>query len=136
VNAIREAERVLCFGNGGGYAHAMHFASDLRKIAKVQAFSFDNVAEMTARINDDGWEHAWEDWRTSLGGGLDFLFSVGGGRWESGATKNFPWPAYGIVGADGAGSDSRRIVVPSTSTPVIEGCQSVIAHHIVEQLCG
>ena len=54
---------IFCFGNGGGYAHAMHFASDLRKIAGKQAFSFDNVAEMTARINDQGWDEAWKDWR-------------------------------------------------------------------------
>jgi D-sedoheptulose 7-phosphate isomerase len=132
VEALRHAERVFCFGNGGGYAHAMHFASDLRKIAGIQAFSFDNVAELTARVNDDGWERAWDDWRMSFGPGLDFLFSCGGGN--DGLTRNFPWAYYGIVGANGGGGE--RIVIPSTSTPVIEGCQSVIAHHIVEQLAS
>lgn len=130
VTALQNAERIFCVGNGGGYAHAMHFASDLRKIAGKQAFSFDNVAEMTARINDQGWDQAWHEWRASIGPGIEFMFSVGGQM--DGLSLNLPFCSYGIVGANGgAGS---RIVIPSTSTPVIEGCQSVIAHHLVEQL--
>lgn len=137
IDALGHAGRIFCVGNGGGYAHAMHFASDLRKIADTQAFSFDNVAELTARINDDGWENAWLGWRKGFGeyaGDTNFLFSVGGAR--DGLSGNLSkagiasW--YGIVGANGGYGD--RIVIPSTSTPVIEGCQSVIAHHIVEQL--
>jgi D-sedoheptulose 7-phosphate isomerase len=136
VKHLRSAGRVFCYGNGGGYAHAMHFASDLRKIAKKQSFSFDNVAEMTARINDDGWSFSWDAWRQSFGTVINdttFLFSVGGAL--DGVSRNLqPAPAWGIVGANGGGLE--RIVIPSTSTPVVEGCQSVIAHHIVEQLCG
>lgn len=134
VDALRRAERIFCFGNGGGYAHAMHFASDLRKIAKKQAFSFDNLAELTARCNDQGWSYAWQDWRDSYGigrGDLGFVFSVGGAL--DGLSANIAGHGYGIVGQDG--SYGERIVIPSTSTPVIEGCQSVIAHHLVEQLC-
>ncbi len=135
IEEVRQAERVFCIGNGGGYAHAMHFASDLRKIAHKQAFSFDNLTELTARVNDDGWAQAWFDWRGAFGRGdndLMFLFSVGGGL--DGLSGNLPAAAYGIVGENGAAYD--RIVIPSTSTPVIEGCQSVVAHHIVEQLCA
>lgn len=126
---------VFCVGNGGGAAHAMHFAADLRKIAKVRAQSFDSIPEMTARINDDGWAHAWADWADMLGyrnGHRDtwFLFSVGGGL--DGLSRNLPAANYGIVGANGACGD--RIVIPSTSTPAIEGCQAVIAHHIVDRL--
>lgn len=137
VEALRAADRVFCVGNGGGYAHAMHFASDLRKIAGKQAFSFDNVAEMTARINDDGWGMAWHDWIKSLSyedsADATFLFSVGGAL-DPGVSTNMPVAQLGIVGASGGWGD--RIVIPSTSTPVVEGCQSVIAHHLVEQLCS
>ncbi len=58
------------------------------------------------------------------------MFSVGGAN--DGLSANLAGAPWGIVGASGAGYN--RIVVPSTSTPVIEGCQSVIAHHIVEEL--
>ncbi len=135
IERVRGAERIFCVGNGGGYAHAMHFASDLRKIAEKQAFSFDNVAEMTARINDDGWEIAWWGWRNSFGYlpfDVEFIFSVGGGFDPVSPNLGMLVADLGIVGALGGRAD--RIVVPSTSTPVVEGCQSVIAHHIVEQL--
>jgi hypothetical protein len=139
VEDLRRAERIFCLGNGGGYAHAMHFASDLRKIAKKQAFSFDNVAEMTARINDDGWETAWLDWVDSFGDfdrpPMLFLFSVGG-AFDTSDNLGPMQPYHGIVGANGQRIKGKRIVIPSTSTPVIEGCQSVIAHHLVEQLCS
>lgn len=125
-------EMVFCVGNGGGAAHAMHFAADLRKIAGIKAISFDSIPEMTARINDDGWERAWHDWRKVWPPGISFMFSVGGQMDE--LSYNLPYAPFGIVGAKGRASD--RIVVPSTSTPVIEGCQAVIAHHIVEQLCS
>lgn len=136
IDVLRGSERVFCVGNGGGYAHAMHFASDLRKIAGKQAFSFDNVTEMTARINDDGWVWAWEDWRKTFGYGdhdVTFLFSVGGAV-VPGTSDNLRMLSapLGIVGVSGAAY--KRIVVPSSSTPVIEGCQSVIAHHIVNEL--
>lgn len=132
-----EGRRVFVIGNGGGYAHAMHFASDLRKIARMQTFSFDNAAEMTARINDDGWESAWVGWYNAYGpdeGDEHFIFSVGGAI-SLGISDNVGelCADYGIVGAYG-NKFSHRIAVPSTSTPVIEGCQSVIAHHIVDQL--
>lgn len=134
---------IFCIGNGGGYAHATHFASDLRKIARKRAFAFDNGAELTARINDDGWNAAWYDWIVShkydRSECVVFVFTVGGG--EDLVSQNLV-TAYsrgtltGICGA--AGGDLARegwpIIVPSFSTPVIEGAQSVIAHHLVEQL--
>ncbi len=136
--ALERAERIFCFGNGGGASHASHFAADLRKIARKQAFAFDSIGELTARINDDGWESAWYDWIDSFPAIGDprtdilFLFSVGGG--SNGVSSNLPRAQYGIVGAESGRFD--RIVIPSTSTPVVEGCQSVIAHHLVEQLCS
>lgn len=135
---------IFVIGNGGGYAHATHFASDLRKIAGKRAFAFDNGAELTARINDDGWELAWYDWinshRYDRSECVVFVFTVGGGE-HDGTSRNLA-RAYdrgtltGIVGAAGGtlAKDGWPIVVPSLSTPVIEGAQSVIAHHLVEQL--
>lgn len=132
VEKLRRSEQVFAIGNGGGAAHAAHFAADLRKIAGKRAHSFDSVAEMTARVNDDGWLRAWDDWMSIYGPGLVFMFSVGGGR--DGLSANLPCAGWGIVGANGA--NGSRIVVPSTSTPVVEGCQAVIAHHIVDQLAS
>jgi hypothetical protein len=127
---IAGSPQVFCVGNGGGAAHAAHFAADLRKIAHIRAHSFDSVPELTARVNDDGWDVAWADWTQVYGTGLFFMFSVGGAK--DGLSSNLPDAGWGIVGANGA--DGWRIVIPSTSTPVVEGCQAVIAHHIVEQL--
>lgn len=126
-------EMVFCVGNGGGAAHAMHFAADLRKIAGIKAISFDSIPEMTARINDQGWEFAWQRWMQLWGTAPVFMFSVNGALGD-GISDNLPAAEFGIVGAKG--SAAHRIVVPSTSTPVIEGCQAVIAHHLVEQLCS
>lgn len=132
--AIRVARFVFCVGNGGGYAHASHFASDLRKIVGKQSFAPDNGAELSARINDDGYDQSIRGWRASFGFDPDldvtFMFSVGGGM--DGLSRNLPDAPWGIVGKRGRAFD--RIVVPSDETPVVEGCQSVIAHHIVEAL--
>lgn len=145
--------RVFCIGNGGGYAHASHFASDLRKIANIQSLSFDNGGELTARINDDGWYRFLSDWMASnrfTHHDILFVFSVGGGShrtsrnlmdavdYAAGSwTETLDEAAIlGIVGAEG-GHLARRgnpIVIPSRSTPVIEGAQSVIAHHLVQEL--
>lgn len=138
VTNLRHARNVFVVGNGGGMAHATHFAADLRKIAHKPAFSFDSLPEMTARINDDGLNLAWLDWRKTLGfepaHDVTFIFSVGGAI--DGVSTNLAvlHADYGIVGANGA--RGNRIVIPSTSTPVIEGCQSVIAHALVEMLAA
>lgn len=143
--------RVFSVGNGGGAAHASHFASDLRKIAGIPAFAFDNVAEMTARINDDGWSRAWRDWMVVHGFAhhdVLFVFSVGGGSNRTSENLKLAidyavgsWTEtldeaaiLGIVGAAGGHVSryGRPIVVPSFSTPVIEGAQSVIAHWLVD----
>jgi len=136
LERIRERDaKVFVFGNGGGAAHAMHFAADLRKIAGIKAYSFDSIPEMTARINDQGWEEAWWEWMRSFGyceGDDRFIFSVGGGLSNQEVSKNLPPSPMGIVGANGG--YHSRIVIPSTSTPVVEGCQAVIAHDIVDRL--
>lgn len=134
VQMLRDYRTIFCVGNGGGYSHAAHFAADLRKICGIHAHSFDSMGELTARVNDQSWEESIIEWAYGMGRDpmLDrwFMFSVGGA--QDGLSTNLPDAFHGIVGEKGA--KHARIVIPSTSTPVIEGCQSVIAHHIVEQL--
>lgn len=78
--------RLFFLGVGGGAAHASHAAADFRKIAGMECYApTDNVAELTARINDEGWESCFAGWlRGSRLSALDgvFVFSVGGGDAE------------------------------------------------------
>src|SRR5436853_4569920 len=75
--------RVFFLGVGGSAANASHAVNDFRKIAHIEAYSpTDNVSELTARVNDDGWETVFAHWlRGSRLNALDlvFVFSVGGG---------------------------------------------------------
>ena len=75
--------RVFFLGVGGGAAHASHAVNDFRKIAGIECYTpSDNVAELTARTNDDGWESCYANWlRVSRLHERDavFVFSVGGG---------------------------------------------------------
>lgn len=134
VKHLGDCRQVFVVGNGGGAAHAAHFAADLRKIAGIRAHSFDSIPEMTARINDDGWVLAWQHWMRVYEFNpvcdMQFMFSVGGAN--DGLSSNLPDARFGIVGSKGA--KHQRIVIPSTSTPVVEGCQAVIAHDIVDRL--
>ena len=80
--------RLFLLGVGGGAGHASHAVCDFRKIAQIEAYApSDNVSELTARVNDDGWETCYANWlRGSRLNEADmvFVFSVGGGD----ATKN------------------------------------------------
>ena len=76
--------RVFFLGVGGGAGNATHAVNDFRKICGIESYTpSDNVSELTARINDDGWENSYKDWlivsnlskRDAL-----FIFSVGGGN--------------------------------------------------------
>lgn len=146
--------RVFCIGNGGGYAHASHLASDLTKIARIPSLAFDNGPELTARVNDGAWSTAWVEWlaahRFTHHDGL-FVFSVGGSHDVHVSPNIFEaiWfargsvseagdhsPILGIVGSNGGAlrAFGSPIIVPSSSTPVVEGCQSVIAHYLVNSL--
>src|SRR3977135_2113056 len=75
--------RLFMLGVGGGAGHASHAVCDFRKIAQIEAYSpSDNVSELTARVNDEGWDTAYANWlRASRFGSKDclFVFSVGGG---------------------------------------------------------
>src|SRR5215467_13153670 len=80
--------RIFFLGVGGGAGHASHAVNDFRKIAGIEAYTpVDNVSELTARINDDGWDSVFANWlRTSRLAPTDavLVFSVGGGDVERG----------------------------------------------------
>lgn len=151
--ALRERNgRLFFLGVGGGAAHAGHAAADFRKIAGIESYAVtDHVTELTARINDDGWESSYADWlRSSRISSRDavFVFSVGGGDRERGISTNLIAALdaahavgaliFGIIGRE-EGYTARVadacLVVPTTTadsiTPHTEGFQAVLTHLIV-----
>jgi D-sedoheptulose 7-phosphate isomerase len=151
--ALRErGGRLFCIGVGGGAANASHATTDFRKIAGFEAYCpLDNVAELTARINDDGWDGALAAYlKGSRLSGADgvFVFSVGGGDGERGISANLVQAielasevgakVFGIVGRDGghtARMGDHVVVVPTvngdTVTPHTESFQAVVWHLLV-----
>ena len=150
---IREKKgRLFFLGVGGGAGNASHAVNDFRKIAGIESYSpTDNVSELTARINDDGWESCFTAWLK--GSNLNskdgvFVFSVGGGNQEKNVSVNLVKAleyakkvhakVLGVVGRDGGytGKVADGCVIiptvnPSTVTPNTESFQSVIWHLIV-----
>ena len=150
---IRENKgRLFFLGVGGGAGNASHAVNDFRKIAGIESYSpTDNVSELTARINDDGWESTFSAWLK--GSNLNskdgvFVFSVGGGNREKNVSVNLVKAleyakqvhakVLGVVGRDGGytGKVADGCVIiptvnPSTVTPNTESFQSVIWHLIV-----
>ncbi|MCX6690474.1 MAG: SIS domain-containing protein, partial [Methanoregula sp.] len=84
--------RLFILGVGGGAGHASHAVNDFRKIAGVESYApTDNVSELTARVNDDGWETVFESWlKGSRLTAKDciFIFSVGGGNADKNVSVN------------------------------------------------
>jgi D-sedoheptulose 7-phosphate isomerase len=144
--------RLFVIGVGGGAGHASHAVNDFRKIASFEAYSpTDNVSELTARINDDGWEDAYAAWlkgsRISSADAV-LVFSVGGGDPERGVSVNLVRAidhahavgarVFGIVGRDGgytARAADSCVVVPVVSADRVtghtEGYQAVLWHLLV-----
>ncbi len=144
--------RLFVLGVGGSAGHASHAVNDFRKLCGIEAYApTDNVSELTARTNDEGWE-------TSLSGSLEvsrlgpddavLVFSVGGGDAERNISPNLVRAVelagrvgasvYGIVGRDG-GSTARAadavVVIPplyaDRITPHTEGLCAVVWHLLV-----
>jgi len=153
LQAIRgRGGRLFFLGVGGGAAHASHAVNDFRKLAGFEAYApTDNVAELSARTNDDGWDTVFSAWLIgSRLRGEDgvFVFSVGGGDDRAGISPNLVKALQlaktvgativGIVGRDG-GATARLadacvvvpMVNPSTVTPHTEAFQAVIWHLLV-----
>ena len=153
IVAIRERNgRLFFLGVGGGAGHASHAVNDFRKIAGIESYApTDNVSELTARINDDGWEGTFAAWlRGSHLGHNDgvVIFAGGGGDEERGVSLNIVAAlryarevgaaVLGVVGRDGGVTarvaDACVIVPPvnaTTVTPQTEGFQALLWHLIV-----
>jgi D-sedoheptulose 7-phosphate isomerase len=150
---VREREgRLFVLGVGGSAANASHAVNDFRKIAQIEAYApTDNVSELTARVNDDGWETVFAAWlRGSRLAARDMVlvFSVGGGDVEKNVSVNLVRALdyarsvgatiCGVVGRTGgytAQIADACVVVPTinaaTVTPHAEAFQAVIWHLIV-----
>lgn len=144
--------RLFLLGVGGSAANASHAVNDFRKLCGIEAYApTDNVSELTARINDDGWAGVFVGWlqasRLRAGDGV-LIFSVGGGDAERNVSPNlveairFAKAAgaavAGIVGRDG-GTTAREadacVVIPVVNaeavTPHTEAFQAVVWHLLV-----
>jgi D-sedoheptulose 7-phosphate isomerase len=143
--------RLFILGVGGGAGHASHAVNDFRKICHLETYTpVDNVSELTARTNDEGWDTTFSAWlRTSRLGERDavLVFSVGGGSREHNVSMNLVHAVelakevranvYGVVGsAEGTTAQLADvcIVVPSPPerrTPHVESFQAVVWHLLV-----
>jgi D-sedoheptulose 7-phosphate isomerase len=144
--------RLFILGVGGSAANASHAVNDFRKICGFEAYApTDNVSELTARTNDEGWAGVFEGWlRVSRLRDTDALlvFSVGGGSLENNVSPNLVAAiryaktvgakVTGIVGRDGgytAQAADACVIVPTVNpqhvTPHAEAFQAVIWHLLV-----
>jgi D-sedoheptulose 7-phosphate isomerase len=152
VSVRERAGRLFFLGVGGGAANATHAVNDFRKIAGIESYApTDNVSELTARVNDHGWNTIFADWlRTSRLSANDavFVFSVGGGSKEKNISVNIvkalEYAAgvgatiLGIVGRDGgftAKVADACVIVPTVSPDAVtahtESFQMVLEHLLV-----
>jgi D-sedoheptulose 7-phosphate isomerase len=144
--------RLFFLGVGGSAANAGHAVNDFRKLAKFEAYApTDNVSELTARTNDEGWDSVFVEWlkgsRLRREDGV-FVFSVGGGNVEKNISPNLVRALQhardvgaaivGIVGRDGGYTakvaDACVIIPtvnPNTVTPHSEAFQAVVWHLLV-----
>ncbi len=151
--AARAAEgRVFVLGVGGSAATASHMVNDLRKIVHIESYcATDNVAELTARTNDEGWENSFVGWLQGnhlKSKDVIFVLSVGGGDAEKNISANLVKAIdfakqvgakiVGIVGRTGgytAKSAHACVIVPTVNadhvTPHTESFHSVVGHAIV-----
>lgn len=144
--------RVFFIGVGGSAGNASHAVNDFRKIANIESYApTDNVSELTARTNDEGWHTVFEEWlRMSRLGPKDvvFVLSVGGGNLEKNISPNIVKALQlaksvgakitGVVGRDGgytAQVADILILVPTINsenvTPHSEAMQGVVWHLLV-----
>src|ERR1051325_4608260 len=151
--AVRDRSgRLFILGVGGSAGHASHAVNDFRKICGLEAYTpTDNVSELTARINDDGWESCFSEWlKGSHLGAKDavLIFSVGGGNREKNVSVNLVRALeqalkvgatiFGVVGKDGGFTKQSAhvcVLVPVVAadriTPHTEGFCAVIWHLLV-----
>ena len=152
VKLRQSGGRLFLVGVGGGAGHASHAVNDFRKLANIEAYSpADNISELTARTNDEGWDTTYAAWlQVSRLSGSDMLliFSVGGGDLTLNISPNIVRAVQyakqvgagviGILGRDGGYTATVAdacvivpIVNPGSITPHTEAFQAVIWHLIV-----
>jgi D-sedoheptulose 7-phosphate isomerase len=152
LDVRREGGRIFFLGVGGGAGHASHAVNDFRKIAGIECYApTDNVSELTARINDDGWETSYRNW---LHGSrlqqqdVVFVFSVGGGDADRNISANLVCALKyakqvgakicGVVGRDGGFTAQVSdacvlipVINPENVTPHTESFQALVWHLLV-----
>lgn len=150
---LREKKgRLFVLGVGGSAANSSHAVNDFRKLCGIEAYApVDNVSELTARTNDEGWDTVFANWlQVSHANEKDaiFVLSVGGGNLEKNVSPNIVMALklakernlkiYGVVGRDGGYTKQVGdcvIVVPTVSesriTPHAEAFQAVVWHCLV-----
>jgi D-sedoheptulose 7-phosphate isomerase len=151
--AVRNAGgRLFILGVGGSAGHASHAVNDFRKLCAFESYApTDNVSELTARVNDEGWDTSFSEWlKVSRLGPADavLIFSVGGGSKDRNVSVNLVRALeharavgariFGIVGRDGgytAQVADGCVIVPTVAldrvTPHTEGLCAVIWHLLV-----
>lgn len=144
--------RLFVLGVGGSAGHASHAVNDFRKICDIEAYTpTDNVSELTARVNDEGWDTTFEAWlagsRLSERDAI-LVFSVGGGNREKNVSVNLVRALelaqsrgaaiFGVVGRDGGftkDASEACVVIPplfeERVTPHTEGLCAVVWHLLV-----
>jgi len=150
--AVRARDgRLFILGVGGGAGHASHAVNDFRKLCLIESYApTDNVSELTARTNDDGWDTSFVEWlavsKLSARDAI-LVFSVGGGSREHGVSVNLVnaierarelgAAIYGVVGSPGGtlaelADLAVRIDAPGDlKTPLVESFQAVVWHALV-----
>jgi D-sedoheptulose 7-phosphate isomerase len=153
LKVLREhGGRLFFLGVGGSAGNCGHAVNDFRKLCGIEAYApTDNVSELTARTNDEGWETVFAAWlRTSRANAKDavFVFSVGGGNLEKNVSPNIVaalkeakgrgLKVFGVVGRDGGYTRTVGdcvVVVPTVEasrvTPHTEAFQAVVWHCLV-----
>ncbi len=152
VDVAEKRGRLFFLGVGGSAANCTHAVNDFRKIAGIESYTpVDNVAELTARTNDEGWETVFSNWlKVSQLNSKDaiFILSVGGGNKEKNVSVNLVHALdyakvqgariMGITGRDGGYTGKMAdacIIIPTLSpdtiTPHAEAWQGVVWHMLV-----
>jgi D-sedoheptulose 7-phosphate isomerase len=150
--AVRDrGGRLFILGVGGGAGHASHAVNDFRKLCSLESYApTDNVSELTARTNDDGWDTSFSAWlEVSRMRARDALmiFSVGGGSRERNVSVNLVGAMeaardvgaaiFGVAGAPGGTlaelADAAILIEPPADlrTPLVESFQAVVWHALV-----
>jgi D-sedoheptulose 7-phosphate isomerase len=157
LDRLRERQgRLFLIGVGGSAGNCSHAVNDFRKLCGIEAYSpIDNVSELTARANDEGWDTIFSAWlEVSRLGDKDaiLVYSVGGGDLERNISPNIvkavdlakarSAKVFGIVGRDSGHTAKHGDVVvvipqiePAWVTPLSEAFQAVVWHCLVSHPC-